>query len=899
MPPGRAFLIDGTAFCYRAFYAIRSLATSQGRPTNAVYGFAVMLKALREQRHPEYLAVAFDAGKPTFRHRRFAEYKIQRKPMPDSLIEQLSTIKALLKAYRVPTFEQEGYEGEDLLATIATRIAARSIEVFLVSGDKDVLQLVNARIKVYNPHRQQDDPVVDAAAVKARYGVPPERIVDLMALMGDEIDNIPGVAGIGEKTARSLLSQFNSLDQLYRHLDDVDSPSRRKLLAASKEQAELSRELARIDCDVPLTVGLEDLKVQEPDWRAVRSLYRELEFKRLLRDLEEDDAAPATIGTAHPVRRVTTAKDQDALHRRLERAKTAAIACWPVLGQAGGEAGGSPLRAALLGIALDTDEAWVVQVDRESLRSASGRPLAAWLADPSRGKVSHDAKAVLRLLSRMGARLTGITGDTMIAAHLLNPARTTPTLTDLADEHLEVRVKIPEYVRETLDFESEDATQGCGGAARVVAQLHGQLAPTLNAQGLAELYQTLELPLLQVLAEMETAGIAIDVDYLNTLKASMDAACRRLTQELYTVAGATCNLNSPKQLAAVLFDQLKLPVIKRTKTGASTDSDVLRQLASRHPFPKRLLEYRELSKLMSTYVDALPKLVDPETGRVHTTFNQTATATGRLSSSNPNLQNIPIKTELGRQIRKAFIPGEQGWTLLAADYSQIELRILAHLSGDEQLIHAFANGHDIHRYTASLIYGVAENEVTPEMRSAMKAINFGILYGMSAHGLSRELGMPYDEAATFIQAYFERYPKVQGFFEQQWQHATRDGFVQTLLGRRRYIPEINSPDPAIRQLGQRLAMNTPMQGTAADLIKRAMVQVAEELRGRRMASRMLLQVHDELVFEAPSKERHALAALVRRVMEGAIALRVPLVVTIKTGPNWLEMTDLKNGTSDK
>ena len=899
MPPGRAFLIDGTAFCYRAFYAIRSLATSQGRPTNAVYGFAVMLKALREQRHPEYLAVAFDAGKPTFRHRRFAEYKIQRKPMPPLLIEQLSTIKALLKAYRVPTFEQEGYEGEDLLATIATRIAARSIEVFLVSGDKDVLQLVNARIKVYNPHRQQDDPVVDAAAVKARYGVPPERIVDLMALMGDEIDNIPGVAGIGEKTARSLLSQFNSLDQLYRHLDDVDSPSRRKLLAASKEQAELSRELARIDCDVPLTVGLEDLKVQEPDWRAVRSLYRELEFKRLLRDLEEDDAAPATIGTAHPVRRVTTAKDQDALHRRLERAKTAAIACWPVLGQAGGEAGGSPLRAALLGIALDTDEAWVVQVDRESLRSASGRPLAAWLADPSRGKVSHDAKAVLRLLSRMGARLTGITGDTMIAAHLLNPARTTPTLTDLADEHLEVRVKIPEYVRETLDFESEDATQGCGGAARVVAQLHGQLAPTLNAQGLAELYQTLELPLLQVLAEMETAGIAIDVDYLNTLKASMDAACRRLTQELYTVAGATCNLNSPKQLAAVLFDQLKLPVIKRTKTGASTDSDVLRQLASRHPFPKRLIEYRELSKLMSTYVDALPKLVDPETGRVHTTFNQTATATGRLSSSNPNLQNIPIKTELGRQIRKAFIPGEQGWTLLAADYSQIELRILAHLSGDEQLIHAFANGHDIHRYTASLIYGVAENEVTPEMRSAMKAINFGILYGMSAHGLSRELGMPYDEAATFIQAYFERYPKVQGFFEQQWQHATRDGFVQTLLGRRRYIPEINSPDPAIRQLGQRLAMNTPMQGTAADLIKRAMVQLHAELRTSRMRSRMVLQVHDELVFEAPSKERHALAALVRRVMEGAIALRVPLVVTIKTGPNWLEMTDLKNGTSDK
>ena len=343
----------------------------------------------------------------------------------------------------------------------------------------------------------------------------------------------------------------------------------------------------------------------------------------------------------------------------------------------------------------------------------------------------------------------------------------------------------------------------------------------------------------------------------------------------------------------MLFDQLKLPVTKRTKTGASTDSEVLRQLALRHPFPKRLLEYRELSKLMSTYVDALPKLVDPETGRLHTTFNQTATATGRLSSSNPNLQNIPIKTELGRQIRKAFVPGEAGWTLVAADYSQIELRILAHLSGDEQLIRAFTNGHDIHRATASLIYGVPEKEVTSEMRSAMKAINFGIIYGMSAHGLSRELGIPHDEAAAFIQAYFERYPKVQGFFKQQWEQAARDGFVQTLLGRRRYIPEINSPDPAIRQLGQRLAMNTPMQGAAADLIKRAMVELAGELRQHRMASRMLLQVHDELVFEAPPEELRALAALVRRVMEGAIALRVPLVVTVKTGPNWLDLTDLK------
>lgn len=886
----RAFLIDGTAFCYRAFYAIRELRTSDGRPTNAVYGFARMLQALREKERPDYLAVAFDVGKPTLRHEKFEGYKSHRKPMPDPLIAQIPIVKRLLLAYRIPVFEREGYEAEDVLGTIAKRIIDAGVEVLLVTGDKDALQLVNSHTKVYNPHKH-GTVVLDADAVRARYGVGPERMVELMALMGDEIDNIPSVPGVGEKTAAQLLQRFGSLEALYERLDEIEPPARRESLEASRKQVELSRELARIDTGVPLDVRLEALKPQEPDWRALRALLRELEFKGLLEAI--DARASTAAEPATPIQPLTTAEDVARCLRQIAGAAPAAMWCWPMQAAAG-EAPGSAVAGVVLALAGEERSAWVAPLDRAALQTASGQRLGEWLADPTAKKVSHDGKAAIRALGRLGLALNGIAGDTMLAAYLLNPARTNQTLSDLSDEYLhEPLGPLPKPERDAAGLSGSTARWApFGHRACAIRRLHALLTAKLRDVGLEELYLTLELPLLRVLGRMEAAGIAVDLDYLAGLRASMQAQLAQLTREIYRLAGSEFNLNSPKQLAQVLFERLKLPVVKRTKTGPSTDSDVLHRLAGQHPLPQQLMHYRELSKLVSTYVEALPELVDHATGRLHTTFNQTATATGRLSSSEPNLQNIPIKTELGRSIRRAFIPGIRDGALLAADYSQIELRILAHLSQDARLLEAFRQGRDIHRVTASLISGLAEADIQPEQRNAMKAVNFGILYGMSAHGLAQELGIPFEEAQAFITAYFERYPDVRRYLDAQLERARRDGFVQTLLGRRRYIPEVNSPDGMIRQFGERMAINAPIQGTAADLIKRAMVELDERLGEARLSGRMVLQVHDELVCETPRTELDALADLVRRTMEGAIALSIPLTVTLKAGPNWLDLAPL-------
>ena len=874
----QAFLIDGTAFCYRAFYAIRHLATVAGRPTNAVFGFARMVQALRDKERPDYLAVAFDVGKPTFRHKQFDAYKAHRKPMPDPLIAQIPVVKELLRAWRIPIFEQEGFEAEDVLGTLAKQLVGQGIEVFLVTGDKDALQLVNSHIKVYNPHqKEKDDVILDAESVRARYGVGPERVVDLMALMGDDTDNIPSVPGIGEKTASELLQRFGSLDSLYEHLEDVESPARRTSLTAFRDQVALSRELARIDTDVPLRVEPDALVPQEPDWKALRALFRELEFKQLLSDI--DRHAPAVS----PDVSVTVLFEPTDLEHALStlRGKTVAVALFEAADETG---------AVWLALAAEPREAWIVRLDEPLLRTGAGTHFAAWLADRNVQKLSHDAKTMKRSLGRLGLLCEGIAGDTMLAAYLLNPARTAQVLSDLSDEYLDEPLASPVM--------ADDLAAGAGSwtafgsHACAVLLLHEQLAAKLQTAGLDTLYRTLELPLLTVLARMETTGIAVDVPYLQGLRASMDAQLEALIKEIYRLAGCEFNINSPKQLAQVLFERLKLPVVKRTKTGPSTDSDVLQRLAGQHALPRQLMQYREVSKLVSTYVEALPKLVHPRTGRLHTSFNQAATATGRLSSSNPNLQNIPVKTELGRLIRKAFIPGMPDGLLLAADYSQIELRVLAHLSGDPQLTEAFRQGRDIHRFTASLIYSMPEAEIQPEQRNAMKAVNFGIIYGMSAHGLSQALGIPLPGAEEFIAAYFARYPKVRSYLDSQIAKAKRDGFVETLFGRRRYIPEVNSPDGSLRQFGERMAINAPIQGTAADLIKRAMVELDARLAAECPESRMLIQVHDELVFEVPRKDLDRLAALVRRTMEAAAILDVPLTVTLKAGPNWLDMAPL-------
>ncbi|MBI2094421.1 MAG: DNA polymerase I [Candidatus Omnitrophica bacterium] len=834
MAARKAFLIDGTAFCYRAFYAIPHLATADGRLTNAVYGFATMLQALCKKEHPDYLAVAFDVGKPTFRHQKFEEYKIHRKPMPEELIAQLPLIKELLEAYRIPVFEREGFEAEDVLATLAKRLTLEGLEVFLVSGDKDVLQLVNSHIKVYNPHREP--PIMDATVVRQRFGVDPERMVDLLALMGDATDNIPNVPGIGEKTAQELLQRFGSLQGLFDQLDELGNTKCRKALEATKQQVLLSQELARIDASVPVEIQPEELKAQEPDARRLRNLFRDLQFKRLLLELENGSELELHPAIAH--------SDDLASWNHYPHTQQ------PCAVLAQGE---------FLALAASDKAVWVFLLQKSLFETDQGRLLRQWLEDPKVPKISHDAKTTMHALSRAGTTLQGLMGDTMLAGYLLNPAHTQPTLTDLVDEHLQYSLRPWDAKNSSTDLYAE--------YAGLVLTLHPHLLAKLEEKELLSLYEQLELPLVHVLYEMEQTGIAIDLDYLATLQAKMQSELTCLCEELYQICGSTFNLNSPKQLAHVLFECLKLPVIKRTKTGPSTDFEVLQQLSRQHPFVQKLIQYRELSKLLSTYVEALPALADKSRSRIHSTFNQTQTATGRLSSSEPNLQNIPVKTELGRLIRKAFVSGAAESVLVAADYSQIELRILAHVSSDEQLLQAFRNEHDIHRFTASLIYGLPENEVQPEQRNAMKSINFGILYGMSAHGLSKELGISFEEAQAFIDAYFQRYPSVRQYLNSQIAKAKELGFVQTLLGRRRYIPELQSKDAATRQFGERMAVNAPIQGTAADLIKQAMVQLHAEIPKNKLSGRLVLQVHDELMWETPRKELRELSVVIRKIME--------------------------------
>jgi DNA polymerase-1 len=543
----------------------------------------------------------------------------------------------------------------------------------------------------------------------------------------------------------------------------------------------------------------------------------------------------------------------------------------------------------VLSFAASPDCAWLFTLEPTHMGSDAGQLLKTWLADAGRPKLAHDAKALDRALWKLGWSFQGVCADTMVAAHLLNPARSGDDLREVVAEHLDDM--LPKIAQE-----AEVAVETAATCAAAIVRLHKALERKLQDAGLTTLYRTLEIPLIRILARMEQAGIAVDLPFLASLRQSLDQQLAQLVQEIHAEAGGPFNVNSPKQLAEVLFTRLKLPVTKRTKTGPSTDSDVLQRLAAQHPLPRKLIQHRELSKLVSTYIDALPKLADPATSRVHTSFNQTATATGRLSSSNPNLQNIPIRTPLGRSLRKAFIAPGQDSVLLAADYSQVELRILAHMSGDEQLRQAFREGHDIHRYTASLIYGVPESEVQPAQRSSMKAVNFGVLYGMSAHGLSRELSISREEAEAFIAAYFSRYPQVRAYLDSQIEHAKKTGYVQTLLGRRRYIPEVRSPEGVIRQLGERMAINAPIQGSAADLIKQAMVRIDARLASQRLRSRLVLQVHDELVFEAPKAELGQLAQLVRSEMEHAMPLDVPLTVTLKSGANWLEMSEVVAAT---
>ncbi|NWF94485.1 MAG: DNA polymerase I [Syntrophaceae bacterium] len=880
----RLFLIDGSSYIFRAFYAIGHLSNSKGLPTNAIFGFTQMLLKVLKDHRPDYLTVVFDAKGPTFRNGIYKEYKANRPAMPEALSLQIPYIRRIVEAYRIATLEVEGYEADDLIGTVAKGLASE-VEVVIITGDKDILQIVTDQIQVYDTMKGKRFGVQE---VIQRFGVRPEQVVEVMGLAGDAIDNIPGVPGIGEKTAIELIKNFGTIENLLGHLDQVPQKKLREKLELYAEQARLSRTLATIQTDVPVPYRLDDFVLSPPDLKGLREIFKELEFNKLLKEL------PPEKGADDKDYRLITDRDQFlALLEELKRAPCFAIDLETTSPH--------PMWADLVGISLSfpPHQAFYIPLGH---RTANQLPLA-WvleqlkplLEDTGMKKVGQNLKYEWIVLKRHGISLQGIHCDTMIASYLLNPTKHNHNLGEIAREYLDRTVTDYEEVvggrgkAVTFDqIDPEKAKDYSCEDAEVALQLSHLLLPKLEEDGSRALFDQVELPLLVVLAKMEMNGVKVDTDLLKEFSKEIEIQLQQKMDRIYSLAGEVFNINSSQQLGRILFDKLKLPVVKKTKTGYSTDVDVLTKLSLHHDLPLEILGYRNLTKLKSTYIDALPKLVHPKTGRVHTSYNQTVTATGRLSSSDPNLQNIPIRTEEGNRIRQAFVP-ERGWLIISADYSQIELRILAHLSQDEMLIDAFRNDEDVHARTASEIFNIPMERVTPAMRREAKVINFGIIYGMSAYGLSQQLGTEPKIAQAYIDQYFRRYPKVQAYIENGLEEARRKGFVTTLLHRRRYLPDIHSPTVAIRQASERMAVNTPIQGTAADVIKVAMIRIQNRIEESGLLTKMIMQVHDELVFEVPEEELGRSLPMIQNEMEHVMELSVPLKVSIHSGKNWAEV----------
>jgi len=878
--PKRLFLVDAMGYIFRAFYApMDRLQTSAGVPTKVPYLFATMMRRLLKHKElqPDYVGVVFDVSAPTFRDELFASYKAQRPPMPPDLSVQLPFVRRYCEAMRLAMLECPGYEADDVIGTLAHQAAKQDLDVFIVTSDKDLMQLVGGRVRLLNPAK--NDLVIDEHKVEEIMGVPPGKVPDVMALMGDSIDNIPGArdpndkpapgerrkAGIGEVGARQLIQQYGSAEEALRHAGEVKRASYREALEKYGEFVKLSKQLATIPTSAPVPLSLDALRIEEPDVAALRELYTELGFTSLLREF-----APVAGGHETDYQALDSPAELRKFLSSIPRGQDASL--WLTLDS--DDPGEQGFGSRVLGVEVSAKpgEACTAANDAENKTLAA---MKDWLASPQARKIVHDPKLVHLLAapdSAGGAKgISGIRDATMLYSYLLRPTTANHAFPEVVLRHL----------NGTLS-----------GAAGERADFLLRLAPALRAevekQGLIELYEKIDLPLAPVLARMEAAGIRVDAEELGVISAKAQEEIAKLEKSIYALAGFEFKIGSPQQLAEVLFDKLNLQPPRRSRAKArSTAAEVLDELALVHELPKKVLEYRELAKLKSTYADALPRLIHSATGRLHTRFSQTGTATGRLSSSNPNLQNIPVRTELGREIRAAFV-APPGRVLLSADYSQVELRILAHLSEDKVLEEAFRRGEDIHSRTAQEVFGAAPFAQTPEHRRAAKVINFGVIYGLSAFGLAQELGIDTKEASKFIAAYFERYSGVKKYLDRQVAEVRETGFTRTLFGRVRPIPEINSPQPNLRNFAERTAMNTPMQGAAADLIKLAMIELDERLADG-FESQMILQVHDELLFEAPEKEIPRLTKLVKEVMEGARKLRVPLLVDTKVGPNWRDM----------
>jgi len=894
---GKLFLVDGHSFCYRAYYAIRNLSNSKGEPTNAIYGFITMLKKLVDDYGPDHMAICFDhGGRATFRHEKYKEYKANRSPMPEDLSQQIEPIKDFCRAYRYSIFEVPGFEADDVIGTLAKRAEEKGYEVFIITGDKDAMQLVTERILILNPHKETV--ICDTAGVKKKFeGLGPEKVVDVMALMGDASDNIPGVQGVGEKTAVKLILEFGSVENLMDNLSKIKSKRQQEMLAGGRANALLSKELAKIDTDMDLDIDWDALELGAPDETLLINLVKRYEFRGMLKDLAP--VQPQAAEGAPGKRCYHTIQDEKELAeivKKLKEVKTFSFDTETT--------SADPMRADLVGISLSWEDSCAHYIPVASnVHQGKGIPsetvleaLRPVLESAACEKFGQNVKYDYIVMKRHGVTLKGVTFDTMIASYLNNPVKFTHNLDDISLEHLGLRKIATENLlgtgksQTTMDLVPlEKVSEYACEDVDCVYKLVPILSSKITEKNLGELFEKVEMPLVFVLAEMEMAGVYLDTGYLSELSTKAAGELEQLTLKICEEAGEEFNINSTKQLAEIFFVKKKFPVIKKTKTGFSTDVSVLEKLAKDYELPRLILEYREKSKLKSTYLDALPKMIHPETGMVHTSYNQATTVTGRLSSTDPNLQNIPIKTEAGRLIRKAFIPRprKQGaGRILSADYSQIELRILAHFSGDSSLMRAFKEERDIHTFTATLLYGLKDEDVTREMRNVAKTINFSIIYGKTAYGLSGDLNISVGEADTFIKNYFSRYSGVRDYLEAQKEKARQDGFLTTLLGRRAYFPDINSKNGQLRQFAERAAVNAPIQGSAADLIKLAMIGIQERLAKESFKSLMTMQVHDELVFDGPEAEMAELKNLVRDGMEKAFKLNVPLVADVTIGRSW-------------
>ncbi|WP_175476612.1 DNA polymerase I [Syntrophus gentianae] len=880
------YLIDGSNYLYRSFYAIRELSNSRGFPTNAIYGFTNMLIKLLRERVPEYVIVTFDLKGPTFRHEAYEQYKATRKATPDSLVVQIPYVKEMIRGFSIPILEQQGVEADDLIGTLACRFAGEGRRVVIISGDKDMMQLISPDVIMIDT---MTDRTYDESAVRERFGVEPGKVPEILGLMGDVSDNIPGVPGIGPKGARRLIEEYGSIEEVIRNVDRLHNAKLRESIRTYADQALLSRDLACIHTDVPLTFDLEEARLREPDLEVLTRLFREMEFSSLLKEFSAKKDAGGESCTV-----LRTPEVLAAFLAPLKKGGKMALEM--VLSHS------EPMRAELIGLALGrvTGETGYIPlaVSREEFPELGQAKvwslLSPYLSDPAMTLAGHDLKTILIVLSRKGLEVKGALLDTMVAAYILNPARRSFDLSEVVQDHLQRQVDfLPKLTGSASQMQSLDSLQserlGASACRRVEAilDLTDLLVEKLDEAEMRELFDSVEMPLVPVLAAMEEKGVLLDLELLKEMSQELDSLLALSEVKIYALAGERFNIASPKQLQVILFDKLGLPKGKKTKGGYSTDVEVLSNLALNHELPAEILSYRSLAKLKSTYIDALPSLINPATGRIHTSYNQAVAATGRLSSSNPNLQNIPVRTLEGKRIRQAFIAPPDEY-LVSADYSQIELRVLAHLSEDPVLTDAFIAGEDIHSRTAADVFGVFPEMINAEMRRQAKVINFGVLYGMSAFGLSRELGISQKQAQAYIDGYFARYKGVRDYLDGVLDFARSQGYVATLLNRRRYLPEINSGNPAVRQLAERMAINAPIQGTAADLIKMAMLKIAASLRERGMKSAMTMQVHDELVFEAPREEKDSLMDLVRQEMEGVLSLKVPLKVDITVGRNWDE-----------